>query len=49
MRSTADRFDAVLSVESVSEAEALGRLTLEAEELCRAMPRSTANSRSAAE
>lgn len=37
MRSTADRFDAVLSVESLSESEALDRLALEAEELCRAM------------
>ena len=37
MRSTADRFDAILSDLSLSEAEALDRLMLEAEELCRAM------------
>ncbi len=37
MHSTADRFDAVLSDLSLSEAEVLGRLALEAEELCRAM------------
>ncbi len=37
MRSTADRFDAVLSDVSLSDAEALDRLSLEAEELYRAM------------
>ena len=37
MHSTADRFDAVLIDESLSEAEVLDRLALEAEELCRAM------------
>ncbi len=37
MRSTADRFDAILSDVSLSEAEALGRLALEADELSRAM------------
>ena len=37
VRSTADRFDAILSDLSLSEAEALDRLMLEAEELCRAM------------
>jgi hypothetical protein len=37
MRSTADRFDAVLADESLTEAEVLRRLTLEVDELCRAM------------
>ncbi len=37
MRSTADRFDAILSDGSLSEAEVLERLALEAEELYRAM------------
>lgn len=37
MRSTADRFDAILSDVSLSEAEVLDRLALEAHELCRAM------------
>ena len=37
VRSPADRFDAILSDLSLSEAEALDRLMLEAEELCRAM------------
>ena len=37
MRSTADRFDAVLSGASLSDGEVLGRLALEGEELCRAM------------
>ena len=37
MRSTADRFDAIPSDVSLSEAEALDRLALESEELCRAM------------
>jgi hypothetical protein len=37
MRSTGDRFDAVLADVSLSEAEALDRLSLEAEELYRAM------------
>ena len=37
MRSTAGRFDVILSDVSLSEAEVLDRLALEAEELCRAM------------
>ncbi len=37
MRSTADRFDAILSDVSLTEAEVLDRLALEAHELCRAM------------
>ncbi len=37
MRSTADRFDAILADPSLSEAETLRRLALEAEELYRAM------------
>ena len=37
MRSTADRFDAILTEESLTEAEVLDRLALEAEELFRAM------------
>ncbi len=37
MRSTADRFDAILYDVSLSEAEVLERLAHEAEELCRAM------------
>ena len=37
MRSTADRFDDILSDPSLSEAEVLDRLALEADELCRAM------------
>lgn len=37
MRSTVDRFDAVLSDESLSEPEVLRRLALEAEQLYRAM------------
>ncbi len=37
MRSTADRFDAILSDEALTNAEVLGRLALEIEELYRAM------------
>jgi hypothetical protein len=37
MRSTADRFDAILADGSLTEAEVLRRLELEADELYRAM------------